>query len=501
MSLGSTGTFAGMCVTLAGCTSLLGDFTPGSGAGNDGAGRDATVDGTGPRDSSAERESDAGTDALTDASVRPLSCNTWRYASPIVLETLSAGTRRVQDKLRIFVLPRGQVRVIAGKNSGIPFTVYTVDTSQTSPQVTLLNPAPAASEAFVVAHRSPSSVAPYTVALSYSKPLSSPGTYYAYSLPDTMPATGPVPSEFTVYQETILAPSIDGILSLPLSATDLFTAIAYPTATMPVNHVLGVGRATTTVALTPTTLSTVATSPNVDDVARPNLFHANGNVYIYDENDTSSPGVSSWAVPDTATVTTPPMKRAVSAAQPAFIHAIGENVGNTTTPSANILYQESTVAGTFTNSISFRAGTIPYSALGTWVSTDLPLVRVFTDVYAAPTGVGNASIWVNDNIMLIGPGLRNGTTGVVMPGLNLLWVDSTGAIRSEQTGANNLLSNLDDFTGASASPISIGTTSAKWAVTWVETKADDAGMYDVVQYNELDCQPATRGDGGGDGAP
>jgi hypothetical protein len=32
-------------------------------------------------------------------------------------------------------------------------------------------------------------------------------------------------------------------------------------------------------------------------------------------------------------------------------------------------------------------------------------------------------------------------------------------------------------------------------VTWVETKTDDAGEYDVVQYNELDCQVASPGDG------
>jgi hypothetical protein len=167
------------------------------------------------------------------------------------------------------------------------------------------------------------------------------------------------------------------------------------------------------------------------------------------------------------------------------------------------MYQEATISGTFTTSVSFRAGTIAYSALDagshgldTWVSTDLPLVKDFTDVYAAPTGVPTASVWVNDNIMLTGPGLRNAATGAGMPGLNVLWVDSTGAIRSEQTGPNNLLSNLNDFTGASAAPISISATSAKWAVTWVETKTGDAGLYDVVQYNELDCQPATRGDGG-----
>jgi hypothetical protein len=507
-NLRRTGPFVGVCVAMGGCTALLGDYTSGGVVQASDAGTSTSSDGgistsDGPGSGDAQIDGAVVGDAALDGALAPLACTTWRYPEPLILETLSSGTRRVDGALRVFALLNQQVRVIAGKNSGIPFTVYTVDSSQTPAIVTLLNAQSAGDQSFVTAHRSPSAVSPYISIASYSRPLGGTGTYYAYSLPDTMPVSGPIPNAFPIYGETTASPSTVGDAIFPFSTTDLFTAIAYPTATAPTNYVLGVGRATSTLPLTPTTLATVATSPNEDDVSRVDMFHANGSVYLFDENDESDPGLSTWTVPDTATATAPPAKRAVSAANPASIVAIGENVADTTNPSANVMYEESTVVGTFTNAITFRAGTIPYASpdagshdLDSWVSTDLPQVKISTNVYTAPVGVATASVWVNDNIMLIGSGLRNGNTGVVMPGLNVVWVDSTGTVRGEQIGANNLLSTLDDFTAASAAPISTSLTAAKWAVTWVETKSDDAGEYDVVQYNELDCQAASPEDAG-----
>jgi hypothetical protein len=219
----------------------------------------------------------------------------------------------------------------------------------------------------------------------------------------------------------------------------------------------------------------------------------NDQVYVYSENDLSSPGLSAWSVSDTAPPdAAAPTKREVGALA-AYIQAIGEN---TTTSAANVAYVEASITGGVTHSETLRVGTVPYSNatpdLDTWVSTDLAVARNYmgTGTLDAPFGVTSGSRWNQDNVMLLGPGLKSAADGGVNPGLALLWVDATGTIHSEERGTNRLLTNLDDFSGVAATPISIGPQgkNARWAVVWVETMTDDAGKYDVISYNELTCQ-------------
>jgi len=545
MKRSPTGALAGVCVAAAGCTAVLGDFTSGSAAPGSDGGIDGTVvtvgdggttgpEGSAPADAPSEAAAvvDGGDAAMGDASAGPMACTTWRYPSAIVLETLTTGSRRFSSSgVRIFPLTGPQqsqeVRIIAGKSSGLPFTVYTVDASQTPPMVTLL-PAPSNGQSFTIAHRGPISSNPYISIATYGRPDGGMGTYYVYSLLDAMLATGPIPAPFIAYTETLAQPVTDALALLPLTTTDVLVAITNPTASSPPNYVLGVGRATPTSSLTPTALATVDTTPLESDVNRTSLFDANGTLYMYDQNDPSHPGLSTWSVPDTAVVASPPTKRAISTENAGYILGIGQNVADATNPAADILYGENTAVtttldgggiATLVNGITFRAGAIPYAApagspdLDTWVSTDLPLATitpgpcagqdagVCSTAFTMPLGISTASYWSNDNIMMLGPGLTKGTSGVNYPGLNVVWLDSTGAVRSQQTGANNLLSGANDYTNASAAPISLGAASARWAVAYVETKTDDAGQYDVLEYNELDCEPAAPGGGGGDGAP
>ncbi|MGH7269978.1 MAG: hypothetical protein ACREJ3_06065, partial [Polyangiaceae bacterium] len=129
------------CLAAGGCTSLLGDFTSnpnapdaGSTAGGDAASHDAMT----PPDGA--RSNDAAGTLAADGGSPPLACTSWRYASPVVLETLSGGDRRAGANLAVFAASRNQVRVIAGKPSaGVAFSVYTVDESQTTPHVTQLD--------------------------------------------------------------------------------------------------------------------------------------------------------------------------------------------------------------------------------------------------------------------------------------------------------------------------------------------------------------------------
>jgi hypothetical protein len=490
------------CLGLAGCTALLGDFSSSPEGPADGAALDGRIeppdveapDGTDASDATTPGHTDAASssdapfesgrgEGGADAAVGRLTCKTWLYAQPVVLEVLSTGNRSVGDPLLVFPLPSGRVRVIAGKSGGVPFSVYTVDTSQAAAQVTRLDAPSVPNGAYANGHRSGSSIQPYTAVAFVSKPLMVTGSFYAYVLPDTMPANGPLPATFAVYGETIQLPAVNELRVLPFSTTDLFTAVAYPTQTTPTNYVLGVGRATTAA---PATLTSAATTPNADDLRNPVMFHANSNVYIYDQNDNSSPGLSAWTVPDTGTVVTASAKRAISGGQPAFLHDVAES---TMSAAADVAYQSGIIAAGG-GAITCRAGTVDYAKLDSWVSTDLPVVRTFSDASMAPifpAGSGADSRWSSDSMMLLGPG-SHAADGGVAPGLNLLWFDATGAIRSEEDGPNAVLTDRSDFTAATASPISLGAANARWGVAWVETKSDDAGTYDTLMYDELDCQ-------------
>lgn len=480
---------AGVCVGLVGCTAILGDFASNGGpatssdAGNSG---DAPADANEPAEGAPPGDAlaDSASDAAPDAAVARLTCTTWLYAQPVILEVLSTGNRSVTGPLTVIALANGRVRVIAGKaGSGVPFSVYTIDSSQTPAAVVQLDAPTTPNGSFAYAHRSGSAISPYTALTYFTKQPGLFGSVAGIVLPDALGANGTLPASFTVYQETAQFPSVFGVHVLPFSTTDLFTAISYPTQTAPTNYLFGVGRATTTVAAT---LSTVDTTPNVDDVKNPILFHANGNVYIYDENDPSSPGLSTWTVPDTAAfdggANLP--KRAISGGTSAFLH---DMVENSALPAANVSYQSVAPSG---SPVSYRAGTVDYANLDTWVSTDLVAVKTYPDGTIAPvfpSGAGEDSRWSGDDMMLLGPGLR-AADGGDSPGLNMLWFDATGAIRSEEDGPNALLADRSNFTVSAATAIQVGATSAKWAVTWVETKTDDAGSYDTLFYDELDCQ-------------
>jgi hypothetical protein len=502
---------------VAGCTSLLGDFTTGPGTGSSGEGG---PDGQAP----VEASDDGGDDSTvmgddggvigdageagdgSDGSVPLLDCGTWAYPTPITLETLTTGNRLVQGALTIYAIPQAgggsNVRVVAGKNGNSPFSVYSLDRSQTPPLLSTIGPSTTYFQAIASAvHRSPGKASTYTVVLAYTRASAAvSATYEAFVLQDTLANAGTIPSPFPVYQLTPVQATPNSMHILPLATTDLFLTIENPSVSGGVTtYNYGAGIATTAAEVT--TLAPISQSFNLDDFTEGSLFHnsVNNTVYVYNQNDVSSPGLSSWALSDTVpTDAGMPTKRPIGAIS-AFMPSIAEN---TTASSADIAYVESTLTGNFVTSIAYRAGTIPYTAatpdLDTWVSTDLPLVRNYTNVFDAPTGLmgTSGSRWASDNIMLLGPGAKaaasvDASNGGVPYGLNMIWMDATGTLKSEARGATRLMPTLGDFTGVAAAPITLGNgprATARWALAWVEAKTDEAGTYDVVSYNELICQ-------------
>jgi hypothetical protein len=247
---------------------------------------------------------------------------------------------------------------------------------------------------------------------------------------------------------------------------------------MPPTYTLAVGRASPTTAPSPQMLAPVATSTSAVDFGLLRMFHApNNNVYIYDVNDPSTPGCSGWAIPDTAVVPSLPPKQLVASGFSVGIVDLRDNM------------QEQDFSGQFTSGYKYFAGTVPFSSLSTWTTGSLMALRPPKNPFQAPVPFGPAN-WFGDDIMLLGPGLRNGVTDAgPAPGLNLLWVHSSGAVRADQSGMTEILTDRSNFVMAAAVPARIAATSASWDIVWVEDlTSDGGGAHRVMRMNELECQ-------------
>jgi hypothetical protein len=332
------------------------------------------------------------------------------------------------------------------------------------------------------------------------------GAFSAYVLPDSLTDAGPLPAPYTVFTETAQIPEVDAIRVLPLdppyadagNAPSLFVTVTYPstnaTDANAAVYTLGVGVATGGANGAPATLASLATSSDLGALDAPQLFRADGDVYVFGSGE-SSAGLSVWD----AEVPTAPLPRVVWAGAPGHIDAIAANGSNGTMGAADIALEQQPTVGGYVTTIDYFAGVVPYADLATWTaagqaaadasSPSLTPVQTFTNVFTAPDGIPCGSVWSDDNIMVLGPGLAPAGDGdTVVAGMNMLWFDSQGSVRGTQSGADALLLGREGFTNVAASPSFIGTGSARWDVAWVETRSDDAGAYDVVLYNELDCQ-------------
>jgi len=482
---------AGVIATAA-CTSLLGDFMAGTGG---------QPDATAPGDASSEAAEpgppDAGTDASKggEAGSAQLSCTTWRWTQPIVVEDLSAGpTRSFLSKYALFPGDVDQLRIVAAKNGSPAFSVYTV--TKASMQVQQLD-APVLdggnSLPFVhgIHHVSSAIGGTTAVAVGQHSP-SDAGNVTGFSVTafsDLMPAAGPLPQPFALLAP-IPTPSLNDLSIVPFSTTDVFEAVSIGAGSPP-TYTLGVARVSPTTPSSAQTLATIATSSNAGDFSSMRLLHTNGNVYVYDINDLATPGCSAWTVPETAVVTAMPAKQVVAAGFSAGV--IGLSL-NGSMPAADFLLLEEDFSGQFTSGYKYYVGTVGFAALSSWMTPSLTQLRRPTSAFAAPlfnaSPAFNVVPWFNDNAMMLGPGLRNGVTDAApAPGLNLLWINSSGAIRADQTGPSQILNDRSDFVWAGAVPARITATSADWDVVWVETITPDAGpSYDVLRMNELHCQ-------------
>jgi hypothetical protein len=154
---------------------------------------------------------------------------------------------------------------------------------------------------------------------------------------------------------------------------------------------------------------------------------------------------------------------------------------------------EEDFSGQFTGGYKYYVGTVDFTSLSAWTVANLTKLGRTTSAFGAPvfsaSPAANVALWYQDNTMLLGPGLRNGVTDAGPgPGLNVLWVNSGGDIRADQTGQNEILNDRANFVWAGAVPAHISATSASWDVVWVEAVTALGVTHDVMRMNELQCQ-------------
>jgi hypothetical protein len=514
-----------LSATGAGCASLLGDF--GSESVGDAGAIFLTIDGSageaGPSQGSGP---DGATPSGGGEAGTPLACTQWRYAEPVPLEALGAGNRRVMGTLSITSGSGTEARVIAGKSTtGVAFSAYYVDKSggdAGTPAIAQRDAPSVDGSEYAGWARGGGGATPATTVLAYAPggDADALGAFTAYVLPDSLSASGSVPAPYPVFVETPLVGEVDGIRVLPIepssdagldAAPSLFATVVYPLPSATgddavVDYVLGVGVATGGTTGSPATLASLAASTQPGTFSEPHLLRANGQVYVLASNGAGGGGISVWATGEDGGVAPGAFAagpRTAWAGMPGHVNAVAPSTGGA---AADLAFEEQLTVGGYVTAVGYFAGAVPYASLAAWdpladagdasPSPTLAPIQNFTNVFNAPDGIPCGSLWTDDNLMLLGPGLAPADdAGSPATGLNMLWFDVTGAVHGLQSGSSALLQDRQGFSTVAASPAQMGTADARWDVAWVETRYDDVGAYDVVFYNELDCSGA-RGDAG-----
>src|SRR5580698_2581537 len=388
------------------CTSILGDFTI------EESPTKPQPDATAPSKPDSGAPTDAGAASDAEAGVPQLSCSTWLWNQPLVVEDLStAPSHTFSGKYVVFPGDSGDVRIVAGKSGAPTYSVYTVTKSSMLVQQLDAPGVDGGNLPFVSMIRHVSAAKGGTTAIVVGQhspnPMGATTSYTVTTLDDLMlPATGPLPSPFPFLSQVTSAQTVDDLGVLPFSTTDVFEAASIGAGNPPV-YTLGVARISpTSPAVTPTTLAPIATSPNEADFNAIRLLHTNSNVYVYNLNDLSTPGTSGWTVPDTAIVTSPPPKQVVASGQ--SIGVIGLSP-NTSAPAADVFMLEEDFSGQFTGGYKYYVGTVDFTSLSAWTVANLTKLGRTTSAFGAPvfsaSPAANVALWYQDNTMLLGPGL------------------------------------------------------------------------------------------------
>jgi hypothetical protein len=425
----------------------------------------------GGTDGGSEAAADGGEGGVAGDAGPLLSCTTWKFSAPIVLDSVSDdGGAIFNGALWVGEPAANQVHVIS--QPGAPaFRVYTFD--KTSSAVTTIDGPAVAIGGEESVHHFTIGGSEQVTQVVVDNASATPGTLSAYLLPDGITSAGQIPQPFQISRDGF--PAV-----MPLDDTDVFIALDYENLIPPpdLEYELAVGVATQS-AQAP--LAQVAISPNADGFLSPAITAANGNVYVFSSNGVQGNGTqllgeSLWVVPSTGVISTTITASAFDTGGISTMEDVAPGIAAGTT---NLAYYSEASDG---SSLSIAVGQVANTQLGSVTAGALTKVRTYTDLSELPVASGSAQ-WSGDDIGFVAPATGTSDAGTVA-GANFLWVNARGDVRAENVGPNSILRNRGTAIGQIvASPSSVSATSAAWDIAWVETQANGQ----VLLYNELDC--------------
>jgi hypothetical protein len=457
-----------------GCTSILGDFSTGSGGGTEGgtadgapdATNDTTTDGTSDggaeaSDAGGDRGTvEGGADAAPDGPPPVLTCDTWRYGTPIQvvsLEGVDGGQRTLAAQPIVLPGDSQDTTVVVVSPPPNDFQVYAVSMSMASVQHVTQSTPHGSIDSFFTTEDGVAVITPDTMGGA---------DLVATDIPATIMGNGMVPSgtELTPF------PGFSFLTSWGQQLAVGSYAYAYSNSPSSGQYGLYAGLSGSDAGAV-----TITTSANRSTVDSPELVNANGQSFIFVGGDGSSgSGPTEYVVPDDSSAMIQGPRTITSTGSDV---ALMLGVGPNSSPSrVNLAFADGNLS---TQVVTLRIGSLDVSQANSFSTASLPMGETFTTLADLPTN--GSPHWQGDDFLAIGQG--QGAAGA-----NFLWVDVDGNTRGVAYGANAILTTDTNLSQINVSFSSqVPSVPAAFDVTWSDRLSDGSGEYDVVYVNQLQC--------------
>ena len=487
----SAASAATFCV-VAGCSSLLGDFSSGPAAGSD-SGRDVSSPGADAGDGAIKTASDAAdapangdvATADADAAQGPpvLTCNGYNRTNDLVLATLvpSGGNPATfNNPLYVFHTTAGIVQVFAGANDGSGYSIYAFQADESSPGLNITTIGPPQPNYLLGASPVAGGVLAWSLAGIGTAPGEGANTTFVPAsfltgtlTPQVLISDSELPAEFYTNLNVSLT---------PVAANDYFYFLYFGNvAGSPTTYTLATGRTTNGDAGAPVVFSqNTTTQPSYSS----SLINDGTNAYAFSGTDPTMGSTSIQTLP------------LVPNGMPATTRTLGSTSldGNmlvaTAAPSAaspTVFNIAGAVLNLTTTSVEWRIGQVAAGMLASFTGADLVAAGNLSSINDLPFNNGNAG-WVGDDALFIGKGPAAAT-----PGFNFFWFDAQGnqRVAAGANAAGTAYGILADHTGTQMAAITVNQIItpglAQFDLVWTEQYTGDAGVYQVLKYNVLVC--------------
>jgi hypothetical protein len=225
----------------------------------------------------------------------------------------------------------------------------------------------------------------------------------------------------------------------------------------------------------PTTPTTFGTAPQQGG-SDATLVHAGSNVFaVYGSDPTSDAGTLIYKLPDNGVNTEPvtpgvlPPGTVIAGASPSV------------TDPTKIATYFATLVTTPAVQFSLFSGLVDAATFDQVQTSSLTAGPSLT-LHDVPANKGT-TIFVGDQLVLLGLSPVQNDQG-----LNFVWVDTNGHVLAEAVGNSRLYNDRPGIQAAAiATANSLAGVLTSFFVAWVEEHTDDAGAYDVVYVDQVQC--------------